>query len=50
MPKLQEFEVDVCNTKKKMNQVNVFKIWKKRCFAGKVSNQEVTDSKKIKLN
>lgn len=29
MPKLQEFEVDVSNTKKKMNQVNVFQIWKK---------------------
>ena len=29
MPKVQELEVDVCNTKKKMNQVNVFNIWKK---------------------
>lgn len=29
LPKVQEFEVDVYSTKKKINQVNVLKVWKK---------------------
>lgn len=28
LPKVQEFEVDVYSTKKKINQVNVLKVWK----------------------